>query len=479
MIYCLYFYKWHKICIPCIDGEENVMKVKKILSAVLSAAMCFSFLTGNVSADEADTQSLFKNSILLSSDTPDVNMSVTNVLSNSYQLENIESTTVLLNGISIDNNDGISTYSNSAPVAGLTYMVANSESIVNGKATTDTIIYWLWNDGTTEYTYDPDGDEIANRFVNGIYEYIIGNVTLGDEVVGFATKITEAGPHELTYYVTDSNGNTSNIVRYTIDIEPAGGNKRPICSLKVSTGPYYVNSNVLFNWSDSYDEDSGDYISAVRVRVYTNGDYELVTTNSEYYVSADNTGITLKFSETGTYGIMVSVSDNHNAWSNWIGGNIEVTEKTVQILKLADTEWSDSKYVRWKPTGSNSYMYHTLYSRLGGDICVVSSEAVRISSYTNHNGTYYNVNIAPIAEGTLFSCAETWSSATGNPNSNADPYFGIDTPRRITQEEIEILEADNKVNYIVYNPTTLEVIDFYSVLNPLIAYGWSTIGIVE
>ena len=53
MIYCLYFYKWHKICIPCIDGEENVMKVKKILSAVLSAAMCFSFLTGNVSADEA------------------------------------------------------------------------------------------------------------------------------------------------------------------------------------------------------------------------------------------------------------------------------------------------------------------------------------------------------------------------------------------------------------------------------------------
>ena len=75
-----------------------------------------------------------------------------------------------------------------------------------------------------------------------------------------------------------------------------------------------MNKNVVFNWSDSYDEDNGDYISAVRVRVYTDNGYELVTTNSEYYVTADNNGITLKFSQTGTYTVMVSISDNHNAW---------------------------------------------------------------------------------------------------------------------------------------------------------------------
>ncbi len=277
------------------------MKVKKILSAVISAAMCLSLLSANVSADDVVPQASLENSIFLSSETTDVNMSVTNMLPNAYQLENSENTTPLLNGFSAE-DDGISAYSNSAPVAGLTLIVANPESIVNGKATTDTILYWVWNDGENVYTYDPDGDEIASYNISGMNEYVTGNVSLGGEVVGFATQITEAGPHELLYYVTDTNGNTSNVVRYTIEIEPADGNKRPVCSLKVIKGPYIMNKNVVFNWSDSYDEDSGDYISAVRVRVYTDNGYELVTTKSEYYVAADNNGITLKFSQTGTYG---------------------------------------------------------------------------------------------------------------------------------------------------------------------------------
>lgn len=58
-------------------------------------------------------------------------------------------------------------------------------------------------------------------------------------------------------------------------------------------------------------------------------------------------------------------------------------------------------------------------------------------------------------------------------------HYSFVQKRGHQQLEIEILEADNKVNYIVYSPTTLEVIDFYSVLNPLIAYGLSTIVIVE
>lgn len=118
------------------------MKIKKILSTVISAAMCLSLLSANVSADEFVQQVTFENSVLLSSKTPNVDMSVNNMFSDVYQLENAENTTVLLNGITVE-DDGISLYSNSVPVAGLTLIVANPESIVDGKATTDTILYWV------------------------------------------------------------------------------------------------------------------------------------------------------------------------------------------------------------------------------------------------------------------------------------------------------------------------------------------------
>lgn len=146
---------------------------------------------------------------------------------------------------------------------------------------------------------------------------------------------------------------------------------------------------------------------------------------------------------------------------------------------MANEDWSDSKYVRWKPTGSNSYMYHTLYSRLGGEICVDASRVIELASYTNHKATYYNVVMAPIAEGTYFSCSETWSSATGNPNVYTDPYFGLKTPRSITQSEINALENAGEDFYIVYNPNTLEVIDFNCPLNPLIYYQWSEVTYVK
>lgn len=451
------------------------MKVKKILSAVISAAICCSFMPANISAYEFDVQTSSANTVSLVNETVNESSSIIGTFPNSFQLDTTEGFSTNINGISFEVEGGISTYSNSSPIAGLTVMVANPESIVDGNATTDTILYWLWNDGETIYTYDPDGDEITNYVVGGIYEYVTGTVSLGGEAVGFATQITEAGPHNLEFYVVDSYGNKSNIVKASIVIEPADGNKRPICSLKASVGPYYVNSNVIFDWSDSYDEDNGDYITAVRVRIYTDEGYELVTSNSKYYVTANDSGITLTFSEKGNYTVGISVSDNHNAWSNWIGGAIEINEpEPITVLKLADTEWEDSKSVRTKPTGSNSYVNHTLWSRLGGDICVLKGTGGTYTTYTNHNGTYRNVTYDIIAPGTVFMSAETWVSSS-NPNSYDDPYFGDGTPRAITQEEIDMLIARGKVNYIVYDPTTLRVIDFYSVLNPLVAYQWSVV----
>lgn len=451
------------------------MKVKKLLSAVLSAAICCSFLPANISADKFEMPISADSYVSLMGETVNVNHSVVSALSDGNKLEDIEITPVQLNGISTYNNSGISTYSNSEFVMGLQLSAANPESVINGSPTTDTILYWLWSDGEEQYTYDPAGYDIVQYYVFGIEDYMLGTLSIGDTVVGFATQFTEAGPQEFQYYAENSNGDIYG-TRCSIDIEPADGSKRPVGYLQVSKGPYYENSNIVFDWSNSYDEDSGDTIVDARIRVYNGDNYELATKDSQYFVSKSDSRVTLKFANAGTYKIMLSVSDNHNNWSNWVGGSITVDENTVQILTLADTEWSDSKYVRWKPTGSNSYMYHTLYSRLGGEICVVSSEATRLTSYTNHNGTYYNVYMAPIAAGTLFSCAETWSSATGNPNDYTDPVFGNDTPRRITQEEIQYLKNNGGHYYIIYT-SDHKVVDFYSELNPLIMYGWSNISI--
>lgn len=149
---------------------------------------------------------------------------------------------------------------NTAPVAGLTYMIANPGSLLNGKITTETVIYWLWNDGTTAYTYDPDGDEITGYFIDGIYDYITGNLTIGGEVVGFATSIPVAAEYELFFYVSDEKGAYSNVVYYTFSVEPADGNQRPICSATVSDASPSQEQYVLLDWTASSDPD-GDQIN--------------------------------------------------------------------------------------------------------------------------------------------------------------------------------------------------------------------------
>lgn len=453
------------------------MKVKKLLSAVLSAAICCSFLPANISADKFEMPISTDSYVSLMNETVNGNNSVVSALSDSNQLGDIELIPTQLNGISTYNNSGISAYSNPEFVMGLQLSAANPESVINGSPTTDTILYWFWSDGEEQYTYDPAGYDIVQYYVLGIEDNMLGMISIDDTVVGFATQFTEAGPQDFQYYAENSNGDVYGI-RCSIDIEPADGSKRPIGYLQISKGPYYENSNIVFDWSNSYDEDSGDTIADARIRVYNGDNYELATEDSQYFVSKSDNRVTLKFANAGTYKIMLSVSDNHNNWSNWVGGSITVYEDTVQILTLADKEWRDSKYERWKPSFSNTYNYRTLYSTLSGEICVVSSEAIKISRYTNHKGTYYNVYMAPIAEGTVFSCADVWSDVVGNPDDRTDPVFGLDTPRKITQDEIQYLKNNGYHYYIIYTKD-YKVVDFYSELNPLIKYGWSNISISQ
>lgn len=456
------------------------MKIKKALCAVLSTAICCSFLTANVTADEFENRILSENSVSVSMENEAANTSTLslNALANTnnYRLEDIENGITPYNGISEESVDGISTYSNSAPVAGLKPMLANSDSITpDGKATTDTIMYWLWNDGEYLYTYDPDGDEITDRVISGVYEsienYVLGTVSAGGEVIGFATKFTSAAQYTFEFYVKDSYGNKSNTVRYNIEIEPADGNKRPVCSLKAA-GLYAVNAPVMLRLSDSYDADSSDSVYSATILVDTGNGFQPVLSNSTSAVKND---VQLTFPQEGTFGIAASVADNHNNRSNWVTGSVTISRTAT--LNAGET-WSDSMTVKTKrPVPGADYTYeqtvsHTLTIRLEPDIIIDPSQATKLTYYENHNGIYYDVYSVPIPVGTLFSCHETWVPSSAGNGSNHDPLLDKTTPRNITEEDILTLEARGEGYHIIYNSYG-EIIDFNSYLNPLIASDWS------
>ncbi len=320
-----------KIYIPCIGGKENVMKVKKFLSAVISAAMCLSIVTANVSADDSIFIETSESAIEMVSEKSDDFQSISE-LGAAYRLEDVAKDLITLNSISSKTNDVAAYSANSAPVAGLSTMVVNPETLLNGSMTTETVVYWLWYDGETYYSYDPDGDEIVNYYVSGINDYILGTVTLDGEAIGFATQITVAAEYDLLFQVEDSNGELSNVLDYVLMVEPADGNTRPICNIIVSNSTPTVNSNVLFDWSTSTDADSDDYIAGVKVRVIHGASDVLVDTSSKYYAGMTNYGILLTFDEVGTYDVWISMSDNHNAWSNWNINTINVTKEITYVL---------------------------------------------------------------------------------------------------------------------------------------------------
>lgn len=266
---------------------------------------------------------------------------------------------------------------NTAPVAGLTYMIANPGSLLNGKITTETVIYWLWNDGTTAYTYDPDGDEITGYFIDGIYDYITGNLTIGGEVVGFATSIPVAAEYELFFYVSDEKGAYSNVVYYTFSVEPADGNQRPICSATVSDASPSQEQYVLLDWTASSDPD-GDQINGVRVRVYDpSGNYEYVTASSKYYVAMTDYKLYLKFSEVGSYQVWIALRDAKNAWSDWDIISINVIDAyKVEDLKLESDDHNNTSSIGF--TWAN-YEQSVQYANEGANNPESILEAVRQS----------------------------------------------------------------------------------------------------
>lgn len=132
----------------------------------------------------------------------------------------------------------------------------------------------------------------------------------------------------------------SNILRYAFSVEPADGNKRPVCLISVDNTTPIVGQKVKFSWSRSYDPD-GDSLSSVRVHVCdSDGNEELVGGSSKYFVGMGDSCVYLKFDKIGKYTIRIEIGDTNNNWSNWHTSTVEVREALV----LKNVEWTSDDY---------------------------------------------------------------------------------------------------------------------------------------
>ena len=198
--------------------------------------------------------------------------------------------------------------------------------------------------GTTDYTYEPDGDEITGRYLSGINDYVLGNVTIGDKIVGFAIQFTVEAQYQLNYHVVDEHGAESDALPHNFVVEAVGGNRRPICKVTVNSFSAPPGQSITFNWSDSYDS-NGDSLSSVRFCAYApDANTEFVTTSSKYYDGMTSQSMNLKFDTLDEYCVRFEVSDDNNNWSNWITANISVREASVVknvTLNTSDYETTD------------------------------------------------------------------------------------------------------------------------------------------
>ncbi|WP_166432549.1 carboxypeptidase-like regulatory domain-containing protein [Lacrimispora amygdalina] len=237
---------------------------------------------------------------------------------------------------------GIQSQENQSPIAELKMVVLNPESMINGKLTTQTQIAWLWSYNGQNFTYDPDGDSIADMQVGGISNTdIIGTVT-GN--IGFATQFKTAAQYQLTFQVQDSKGAWSNIAKYVFSIEPADGNTRPIGKINYSTNKLIPNQLLMISWDGSSDSDSGDQIASIGGMVVKDG---VTTSLVDYVKQLNQTNCVLSFNEIGNYVIWFRVSDTHNAWSDWTIFTVEVESSSMANIQIKGITEPSSQSAWW------------------------------------------------------------------------------------------------------------------------------------
>lgn len=324
------------------------------------------------------------------------------------------------------------------------------------------------------YIGNIDGNsEIAQFYINGLNEFIIGYVSDGSgETVGFATKITIPAEHFLTYYVVDKYGSKSNVLNYRIEVEPTDGSHRPECGISASNTSSFAGEKVYFDCAPSTDAD-GDVIEAFKIKIIA-GNQEYTSTNNPYILGISGTVATVKFDEPGIYGVRFAVKDSRGAWSNWVGDDFVVTTRgDLDTITDLGVDWVGTKTVKW--TEEHTTATHTMTSRLS-TVKVYPNRREILRSYTNFRGKYKNVIAYPVAPGTHFLSFESQRSQDkGDFTDGTDPFFGLPSGRALTLEEIEEINESNRWKgyiYIIYDANSNKIIDFYCPLNPIIGRFW-------
>ena len=323
---------------------------KRFMSLILAMLMVFSLVSTSAFALEVNDNTTVDNSFALSDDAYEAQQtfdlaSVQNGVSIISIAEdpNVADAGVVESTI-LPQPMALADDTNTPPVAGLQVVILNPESMVNGNFTTETQLAWLWAYNGELFTYDPDGDEIADVKIGGISsDDIIGMLNGG---IGFATQFSTAAQYILTFQVQDSRGAWSNVAQYAFQIEPADGNTRPVCGIGISSNKVAVNQLMMISWADSTDSDAGDSITGCGGVVIKEG---VMTNLADYAVQVGQDYCVLSFAEAGTYEIRMRVCDSHSAWSNWVTFNVQVENvrlTNVVVEGITDLEGSQSYWVR-------------------------------------------------------------------------------------------------------------------------------------
>jgi hypothetical protein len=153
-----------------------------------------------------------------------------------------------------------------------------------------------------------------------------------------------------------------------------------------------------------------------------------------------------------------------------------VTTINRASINLGNVGFSDSMENRWTgpgPFGGTTTYYLSRNTSLS--TVWVENNGIALNWYENHRGTYStnaNIQIAafPIIEGTVFMWTET---------SNHQNYPSWDTVEKITYRNtpraLDGFDDPDDMGFLIVALTSngFSVIDFFSLYNPLIYYGWS------
>lgn len=205
---------------------------------------------------------------------------------------------------------------NRPPIAGLKYLILNSDSLLNGQITTQTQIAWLWSYNGEDFSYDPDGDEISHS-LDGISSSDIVGFLNGN--IGFVTQFSTPAQYIMSYQVEDEHGAKSNVVTYTVNVESPDGRTRPSCVLGATTLTPHANEVMAIQYGTT-DTDGDPTVNVRGTVVDPTGvqhpftDYVVDIGGTLQYTT---TVAYLRFPAEGDYNFSISVQDKYGAWSNW------------------------------------------------------------------------------------------------------------------------------------------------------------------